>query len=154
MTVFVRLYMDKAITVVQGSTYEDLYLVNDVNGDPLDMAPYTDVGTKTSTSGARGMIRKKYTDAAATASFTMSILNNTGVLAAISAGTLHLTDTAIAALEPDTSGKCYVHAAITAATTKTIAKGTYVYDHEIEDLTGYVFKPFSGSCVVTPEATK
>lgn len=145
---------EKNITIVQGSSYEDLYLVNDVNGDPLDMAPYTDVGTKTQTSGARGMIRKKFEDVAATASFTMDILNNTGLRAAITAGKLHLSDTEVAALLPDASGKCYILVTMTATVTKAIAKGTYKYDHEIEDITGYVFKPYFGTCTVLPEATK
>lgn len=137
------------LEVTQGSTFEWLMLINDINGSPLDMNSYTG-----GTAGARGKIRKKYTDLAATASFTCSILNNTGVSAALTSGTLHLTTAEIAALKADTYGKCYVLATLPATTTAGIAKGTYVYDIEIEDGTGFVFKPYAGTVIVSPEATK
>lgn len=137
------------IEITCGSSFEWLTLINDVNGVPLDMADY--IGA---TAGARGMIRKKYADTIATETFTISKLNNTGILAAIQNSTCHLTDAQVAALEPDSSGSCYLLILLSASETSAIPKGTYVYDIEIEDTYGYVFKPYSGTCSVNPEATK
>lgn len=139
----------KNITIVQGSTFEFLGLVNDVNGAPLDMTGFTG-----GTAGARGMYRKKYTDAAALETFTITILNKTGVLAAIAAGTCHLTTAEIAALKADTYGKCYLLIRLTATETAALVRATGVYDIEVEDTTGFVFKPFAGTVTVGPESTK
>lgn len=141
--------MIKDIEITQGSTFEWLILVNDVNGVPLDMAGYAGV-----TAGVRGSIRKRYTDPTPLKSFAISILNNTGVLAAIAMGKCHLTTEQTAALVPDSSGSCYLLVILSAADTAALPKGDSVYDIEIEDTYGYVFKPFSGSCAVSPEATK
>lgn len=139
----------KDIKITQGSTFEWWMLIKDVNGTPLDMAGFTG-----GTAGARGKIRKKYSDAAALASFTITILNKTGMLAAITAGTAHLTTAEISALQPDTSGKCYLLVRLTATETAALAKTTAVYDIEVEDSTGFVFKPYTGTVTVGPEATK
>lgn len=139
----------KNIKITQGSTFEWWMLVNDVNGAPLDMTGFTG-----GTAGARGKIRKKYTDATALASFTITILNKTGLLAAIAAGTAHLTTAEIADLQPDTVGKCYLLIRLTATETAALVKATGVYDIEVEDSTGFVFKPYTGSATVGPEATK
>lgn len=139
----------KNIKIVQGSTFEMLALIKDVNGDPLDMTGFTG-----GTAGARGVYRKKYTDAAALETFTITILNKTGVEAAIAAGTCHLTTAEIAALEPDTSGKPYLLIRLTATETAALAKATGVYDIEVEDTLGFVFKPFTGTVEVGPESTK
>ena len=138
------------IEITQGSSFEWLMLINDVNGEPLDMVDYDNVVA----GNVRGQIRKKYTDAVATETFHISILNKTGVLAAIAASTVHLTTAEIAALEPDTSGSCYLLCLLSATETAAVAKGTYVYDIEIEDTLQYVFKPFYGTATVSPEATK
>lgn len=137
------------ISIIQGATFEWLLLVNDVNGAPLDMTGF--VG---GTAGGRGMIRKKYSDVAALKSFAITIINKTGVLAAITAGTCHLTTAEIAALELDTAGKCYLLIRLSATDTAALTKGAAVYDIEIEDTTGFVFKPYTGAVNVTPEATK
>jgi len=137
------------LEIVQGSTFEWLILVKDVNDAPLNMVGYTG-----GTAGARGMIRRAYSDAAATKSFTITILNKTGVVAAVAAKTLHLTTTQIAALELDAVGSCYLKVWLTATETAALAKGIYVYDIEVEDTTGFSFKPYSGEITVTAEATK
>lgn len=137
------------LDISQGSTFELLLLVKDVNKDPLDMTLYSG-----GTAGARGMIRKKYSDTSPIETFTISILNKTGVLAAIAVSQCHITDEEIAALEPDTSGKCYLLIRLTAAETAALAKGVAYYDIEIEDTYGFVFKPITGTVTIGPEATK
>ena len=137
------------IDIVQGSTFELLLLVKDVNKNPLDMSLY--VG---GTAGARGMIRKKYSDTLPIETFTISILNKTGIEAAIANSTCHLSDEEIAALEPDTSGKCYLLIRLTAAETAALARGLAYYDVEIEDTFGFVFKPIYGQVTIGLEATK
>lgn len=141
--------MELNLEIIQGSTFEWLIQINDVNDVPLDMVGYTG-----GTAGARGMVRRAYSDAAATKSFTINILNKTGVLAAVAAKTLHLTTSQIAALQADTVGSCYLKVRLTSTETAALAKGTYVYDIEIEDTTGFSFKPYSGEITVTAEATK
>lgn len=137
------------LDISQGSTFELLLLVKDVNKDPLDMTLYSG-----GTAGARGMIRKKYSDTSPIETFTISILNKTGVLAAIAVSQCHITDEEIAALELDTSGKCYLLIRLTAAETAALAKGVAYYDVEIEDTYGFVFKPITGTVTIGPEATK
>lgn len=138
------------LEITNGSTFELLALINDVNGTPLNMTGYTG-----GTAGARSKIRKKASDVAASATFTVSILNKTGVLAAIAAGQCHITTAEIAALKADSVGKCYVLLRLTATDTAALAKGCYqIWDLEIEDTSGFVFKPFTGSVTVLPEATK
>lgn len=137
------------ITIVQGSTFEWLILVLDVDDNPLDMVTYTG-----GTAGVRGSIRKKSSDLLPLVNFTIQILNNTGVLAAKAAGRCHLTAAQTAALEPDASGSCYALILLEAADSSAISIGTKLYDIEIEDPTGYVFQPYSGSVFVTPEITK
>jgi hypothetical protein len=137
------------IEIIQGSTFEWLILVKDVNGLPLNMTTYTG-----GTAGVRGKIRKKTSSADVITSFTVSILNNTGVLAAMTAGRCHLTTAQIAALQTDAVGKCYALLILEAATTDTIGKGPYVYDVEIEDTTGFVFMPFSGAVTMVMQVTR
>ena len=137
------------IEITQGSTFELLIPINDVNGAPLDMTGYTG-----GTAGARSKIRKAYSDAAATCSFVAAILANAGILTAISNGQCHLTTADIAALEPDASGKCYILLTLSATATAAIPKGNYVWDCEIEDTYGFVFKPYRGAVTVLPEVTK
>ena len=141
--------MVKDIEITQGSTFEWLILIKDVNGAPLNMTTYTG-----GTAGSRGMVRKKHTDATPLKTFTITTLNKTGVLAAIAAGTCHLTTAEIAALEPDTAGKCYLLVRLPASDTSTLVKGSAVYDVETEDTTGFVFKPYTGAVTIGPEATK
>jgi len=141
--------MVKDIKITQGSTFEMLALINDVNGVPLDMTGF--VG---GTAGARGMYRKNYTDTTPLETFNISILNKTGVTNAISVGTCHITTAEIDALQPDTAGKCYLLIRLTAVETAALAKGTGVYDIEVEDVTGFVFKPFTGAVTVGAEATR
>lgn len=45
-------------------------------------------------------------------------------------------------------------ASLSATTTAGMAAGTYVYDIEIEDTTGFVLKPLRGRAIVLPEVTK
>lgn len=137
------------IEVIQGSTFEWLMLINDVDDVPLDMASFTG-----GTAGARGKIRKYYTSVTSTEDFTITVLNKTGVLAAIAAGTCHITVAEIAALKLDAVGSCYLLVRLTAVETAAVTKGNYVYDIEVEDLTGFVFKPYMGACEVLPEATR
>lgn len=141
--------MQLDIEITQGSTFELLALIKDINGSPLDMTGFTG-----GTAGARGSVRKKYADAAALKTFAITILNKTGVLAAIAAGTCHLTIAEIGALQPDTVGKCYLLIRLTATDTAALVKGSGVYDVELEDTTGFVFKPFTGAASFSPEATK
>lgn len=136
-------------TVKQGDSFEWLILILDVNSSPLDMTSYT--GT---TAGARGMIRKKYSDALPTETFTISRLNKTGILSAISNSLCHLTTAEIAALQTDASGKCYLLVTLAATETAGMLKGTYYYDIEIEDTKGFVFTPYTGTFTITQEATK
>lgn len=136
-------------TIKQGDTFEWLFLVNDINGTPLDMSGFTG-----ETAGVRGMLRKYYTDTTPKATFDTFILNKTGIEAAIAAGTCHLTTAEIAALKADVNGSCYALARMDADVTAGLAKGAYVYDIEIEDTTGFVFTPYVGSFTVNPEATK
>ena len=137
------------LTVIQGSSFEWLIKVLDVNGSPLNMTGYTG-----GTAGARGQIRKKYEDVSPTKSFTITILNKTGINSAITAGNCHLTTQEIADLEPDSAGKCYLLVRLPASDTTSLIKGNYFYDIEVEDTTGFVFKPYFGQVSVLPEATK
>lgn len=137
------------LDISQGSTFELLLLIKDVNKDPLDMTLYTG-----GTAGARGMIRKKYSDTLPIETFTISILNKTGVLAAMAVSQCHITDEEIAALEPDTAGKCYLLIRLTAAETAALTKGVAYYDVEIEDTYGFIFKPIQGTVTIEQEATK
>lgn len=138
----------KDIEILQGTTFDWLMLAETVDKTPLDMTGFTG-----GTAGARGMIRKSKA-AAATASFVISILNKTGVIAAKAAGTCDITAAEIAALEPDTSGKCYLLITLTATATAAITAGTYKYDIEMEAPTGRVHKPYMGAFVVRDEQTK
>jgi hypothetical protein len=136
------------IEIEQGSTFEWLILVRGINGAPLDMTNY--VG---GTAGARGHIRKTYSDLNPMAIFSISTLNKTGVLQAISNGILHLDQPSIDALVSDGAGKCYLLVRLSASDTAGIStKG--VYDIEIEDTYGYVFKPYRGAVGIAKEATK
>lgn len=132
----------------QGSTFEWLILVRGIGGVPLDMTNY--IG---GTAGVRGHIRRKYSDADYLKVFSISVLDATGVAAAVAGGMLHITSGDVAALEPDASGKCYLLVRLDAADTAELPSKS-VYDIEIEDTYGYVFKPYRGSVVTTPEATK
>lgn len=136
------------LSMEQGTTFEWLVLINDVNGVPLNMSGY--VG---GTAGARGMIRKRYSDTTILKSFTISILNSTGVNTAITAGQVHLATADVAALQPLASGSCYLLIRLVAADTAALPT-TCVYDIEIEDTTGYVFKPYRGNISVLPESTR
>lgn len=136
------------IDIEQGSTFEWLILVRGIGGNPLDMTNY--VG---GTAGARGHIRKTYSDPNPMAVFSISTLNNTGVLDAITNGLLHLDQSSIDALVSDSAGKCYLLVRLDAAATAGIAsKG--VYDIEVEDTYGYVFKPYRGTVGIVKESTK
>lgn len=137
------------LEIIQGSTFEFLALIKDVNDLPLDMDTFTPVP-----AGARGMIRKKYSDAQEIVEFDIAVMNKNNIVAEEALGGIHLTTAEIDALEPATSGKCYLLITLSATATAGIPKGNYVYDIEIEDLTGFVFKPFSGNVSVLPEATK
>lgn len=137
------------LVISQGSTFELLLLVRDVDKDPLDMTFYID-----GTAGARGMIRKRYSDTSPIETFTISILNKTGILEAIAISQCHISEEDIEVLEPDTSGKCYLLIRLTATETAALAKGIAYYDIEVEDTFGFVFKPLVGSVTIVPEATK
>jgi hypothetical protein len=136
------------LEITQGSTFEWVFKALDINRLPLDMSGYV------SPAGVTGMIRKKYTDAVATESFNIAVKTGPELAAMVTAKTLHLTTTEVASLEPVGSGSCYVVVTLTAIETAAIVKGTYVYDIEIKDTLGFVFKPYSGNVIVSPEATK
>jgi hypothetical protein len=130
----------KDLEVDQGCTFEWLILVQDINGNPLDMTNYTG-----GTAGVRCAIKKRATDPLSVVPISLSILNNTGLIAAKNSGRCHLTTAEFAALEPDLSGKCYVLMVIEATNTANKPTGAFLYDMEIEDNTGYVFKPYRGT---------
>ena len=76
----------------------------------------------------RSQLRKSYSDTNPTLSFTCTI-------------------------NPvPTTGRVIISA--TATQTAAVPKGKYVYDVEVEDTVGKVFKPYKGCMCVTPEATK
>lgn len=133
----------KNLTITQGDTFEWLIPINDVNGVPLDMSGY--IG---GTAGARGGIYKKSSDPAPVKSFAVTIVNKTGVLAAIAADLFRATTAEIAALSADNTGKRYLLVRLTAADTKAIAVGGYVYKIEIEDTLAFVFKPYKGNVTI------
>ena len=144
----------QTITITQGSTFEWLILMQDVNGLPLDMVTYTPAP-----AGVRGSIRRKYADTTPVVSFVCSILNKTGVLAAKAASRCHMTTAQETALLDDSVGSCYalliLEAAVTAAMTPPKDKNfPLIYDVEVEDATGYVFKPYSGVVSFGQEVTK
>jgi hypothetical protein len=134
------------IEIIQGSTFEWLLYITDVNGDSLDMSGYTG-----GTAGVRGAIRAKYGDVSPYLNLTplLVVANKTGVIAT----GIHLSDLEIAELKLVAEGSCYIVLELTAAQTAAMAKGKYVYDIEIEDLTGFVFKPVMGSVQVLPQVT-
>lgn len=137
------------IEIEQGSTFEWLALICDINGVPLDMGGYTG-----GTAGARGIIKKSYLYTTALALFTITIIDSAEVLAAVVAGQLHISSAVEAALEPLTVGKCYLLIRLDAAVTAALPVGSGVYDIEIEDTTGFVFKPYKGKVKVVPEVTR
>lgn len=141
----------KDIKIKKGSSFEFLALINDQNGAPLDMTGYTG-----GTAGARGKIRKNESATAALVSFTIVILNKTGVVAAVAAGQCHATTEEIAALKADTFGKCYILATITSTDTAALVGKTAIYDIEIEDKStpAFVFPAYEGTVEMRGEATK
>lgn len=141
----------KDIKIKRGSSFEWLMLINDQNGTPLDMTTYTG-----GTAGVRGKVRKNESSPAALATFTTTILNKTGVLAAIAAGNCHLTTAEIAALKADTFGKCYALATLASTSTAGITGTSAIYDIEVEDVSTppFVFPAFEGMVELRGEATK
>lgn len=141
----------KNLKIKKGSSFEFVALINDVNGAPLDMTTYNG-----GTAGARGKIRKNESATSALVSFTIAILNKTGILAAIAAGQCHLTTAEIAALLPDTSGKCYIHVKLTSTETAALVGKSAIYDIEIEDVStpAFVFPAYEGMVEMRGEATK
>ena len=133
----------KNLIITQGDTFEWLIPVNDVNGNPLDMSGYTG-----GTAGARGGIYRKSSDAAPVKPFAVTILDKSGVLAAIAADLFRATDAEIAALSADNTGKRYLLVRLTATETKAVAVGGYMYKIEIEDTLGFVWKPYKGQVTV------
>lgn len=133
----------KNLIITQGDTFEWLIPVNDVNGNPLDMSGYTG-----GTAGARGGIYRKSSDADPIKPFAVTILDKSGVLAAIAADLFRATDTEIAALSADNTGKRYLLVRLTATETKSVAIGGYMYKIEIEDTLGFVWKPYKGQVTV------
>ena len=104
------------LTLWQGDTWSIDVTVYGANGVVLDLTGYT----------LRAQLRKKYTDALPSATFTATASDpTTGIINLI----LSATDTA------------------------ALTKGTYVYDVEIEK-NSVVYKPVGGRIVVMPEATK
>lgn len=139
------------IEINQGTTFSWLILVKDINGDPLDMSGFTGADG----GNVRGMIRRRYSDLTATATFDCTILDDAGVIDAISNGMCRLTTAEITALLPAaTYGSCYALIYMAPADTAAIPAGSYFYDVEIEDNTGWVDRQYEGSATVTAEATK
>ena len=75
----------------------------------------------------RSCLRKKYSDASPALTFTVTILD---------------------------SSLGYVLLSATAAQMAALASGKYVYDVEVEDAAGKVYKPYKGYMLVTQEVTK
>lgn len=76
----------------------------------------------------RSMLRKSYSDVNPALTFTCTV-------------------------NPDpTTGRVIISA--TATQMAAVAKGKYVYDVEVQDFVGVVFKPYKGCMCITPEATK
>lgn len=114
------------LTAIQGDTWEIILTLKQPNNQPMDLT-----GCQ-----VRGQIRKDYMDASAVASFGCQVLT------------------------PATDGK--VKISVDAITTASILggkttkdpKGKYVYDIEIVDTAGSVFKPLRGDLIVLLEVTK
>lgn len=136
------------LTIDQGSTFEWLILMRDVNRQPLDMSAYFG-----GTAGARGHIRKSVSDDTVMASFDCHILDRTGVVDAMSNGLLHIEQATVDALLSDDNGKCYLLVRLDAADTAAISANG-VYDIEVEDTFGYVGKPYRGSVTLNKESTR
>lgn len=109
----------------QGSTFDQLVVVLDGNGNPVNFTAKT--------YGFRGHVRKKYSDASPTLTFT-----------------IYETD-----LE---NGKITLH--LSAEDLSEVAKGDYVYDIECYFTTTtpvtevIVYKLIKGTFTVLPEVTK
>ena len=138
------------IEITQGSTFELLIPILDENGAPLDMSGYTG-----GTAGVRAMIRKRTADAAPSATFDCSILNKTGIQNKIAISEFHCSSSDLSSLYDDSFGSCYLLLRLTATVTAALPVGKYkIWDVEIEDTYGFVFKPETGIVIVFPEATR
>lgn len=102
----------------QGSTFQWDITVYDTDGtNPLDLSGYT----------VRSQLRKRYSDVAAAATFTITYPN---------------------------AVKGVVRLSLTAVETAALDKGRYFYDVELVDGTGKVVKLYKGNFIVYAEATK
>jgi hypothetical protein len=135
--------------VRQGKTFGWLILVTDINGAPLDMTSFAG-----GSAGVRGGVKRFFSDANYTKAFTLSILNKTGVLAAIASGLYKLDTVGVTTLVADSVGKVYVLVTLTATETAAIPKGRYVYEIEAQDSLGFVLPVFDGEFYVSAEVPK
>lgn len=132
------------LTINRGDTFEWLIPLSDVAGAPLDMTGFTG-----GTAGTWGKIYKNPGDAVAVKSFTISVLNKTGVLAAIAAGLFRpLTAAQIAALPDDTAGKCFLLVRLTDTDTAALPVGGYVYEIKTKDTHAFAFTPYKGPLTI------
>jgi len=136
-------------TIYQGDTFEWLILVQDIEGNPLDMSSY--VG---GTAGARGMIRKSPKDNSALAAFDIYVLTGPEVVAAISEGKYRTDAQTIASLEPFSSGRCYLLVRLDSDITSALPAKRLCFDIEVEDTSRYVFKPCVGFIMVVAACTR
>lgn len=118
------------ILIEQGATFEILLTLKDVNAIPINLTNHSFTGN----------LKKAFTDVTATASFTITPLDQT-VVDNVGKVTVKLTATQTAALETSAKG-----------TTRTLS--TLVYDIESVDNYGFVVRWLQGEAKVSPEVTK
>ncbi len=114
------------ITIEQGATFTRQITMEQSNGDPMDLTGYL----------GRAMVRKQYSSTSAAATFTVTFADDrtTGIV------TLTLSSAQTAA--------------ITTGESIDDPDAQYVWDFELEDVSGVVMRVLKGVCYVDPEATK
>lgn len=137
------------LTIKQGTSFEWVILVTDVNDYPLNMVDY--VG---GTAGAKGHIKKNFSDRTPIAEFDVTITDSTSLEVLVANKELHLTIAQLSSLQNVLSfGKCYLLVRLSSSVSSSLDRGAYVYDIDVEDTLGFVFKPFSGILNIDPEVT-
>jgi len=114
------------ITIEQGATFTRQITMRQSNGSPMDLTGYI----------GRAMVRKTYGATAPSATFTVDFDADraTGIITL----TLSAEQTA----------------AIPAGESVDETDSQYVWDFELEDVSGVVMRVLKGACYVDPEATK
>jgi len=118
------------ILIEQGTTFEILLTLKDVNAVPINLTGHE----------FRGQLKKAFTDEEATAEFGFRVLDQT---IEDNLGKVVVTLTPTQTSEIETSAK---------KTTRSLT--TLVYDIESVDATGFVIRWLQGEAKVSPEVTK